>query len=389
MKAFVHLSKLACLLFIGLAFIVSCKKNPASPNPPGNNGNATDADTISNHLVFSGATKKQGIAPKGGAGGSLKISFKDTLYLMDKLQRPVKFLQTDTTQNVAGVFIQVMGLNGGPLSTYYYDVPEVKDSSDTVSVVMVGFDPAGITPPLDFNVTITPYNSSGQPITEITRPVKIVEHNNNAHKPGSCGLVLPSGEWWTWVYTWRSDGGFESFPEKVWQSGGQTIKGSCCNGYSVYGICPGTKDPNASLHFGTYYQIAIETLQFFDDGTFFRQTIEDSPIPLPDSSNFCSGGEGVIKSGMHQTTYSGTYSVAAATLPPSAGSWKDSLKVILNTTTTTPKGSGYGNGGGIIHQLDCKVNSLVLWQVDPEGFGQDLFKYERKSFVDSKWYPMF
>jgi hypothetical protein len=149
MKAF-RLFKLACLLVLGLALIVTCKKESPSPNPPGNTGNSSNVDTIADHFVFSGATKKQGIAPIGGAGGSLKISFKDTLYLVDKLQWPIKFLQSDTTQNVAGVFIQVIGLNGGALSTYYYDVPEIKDSTDTISVVMVGFDPTGFKPPLDF-----------------------------------------------------------------------------------------------------------------------------------------------------------------------------------------------------------------------------------------------
>ena len=94
------------LFFAGCIF--SCHKNNDSPeDPPVNPGDSTNVDTISNHLQFTGAIKKPGTIPSGPAVSSLKISEKDTIYLMDKVKRSIKFLHMDTTKNVAGIYLQV------------------------------------------------------------------------------------------------------------------------------------------------------------------------------------------------------------------------------------------------------------------------------------------
>src|SRR5882672_536309 len=104
------------------------KKNDPPPNPPdtppggnnNNNGGAANADSVSNHLQFLSVNKIHGQIPQGPTGGSMKISFKDTLYLVDQVKIPIKFLHLDTTQNVTGVFIHVEGLLGGSFGATDY-----------------------------------------------------------------------------------------------------------------------------------------------------------------------------------------------------------------------------------------------------------------------------
>jgi hypothetical protein len=391
MKLSVLLFKFFCVTILYVCVIVSCKKSddvggPVNP-PPVNPGSSVKADSLSDRLQFLKATKKQGAIPKGPAGSSLKISFKDTLYLVDQVMLPIKFEHLDTTKNVAGVYMQVfVGSAGGPLgANYYYDVPEVAvDSSDTVSVIIVGFDPSSIKLPLTFDVKIIPYDENKQPIAESVRPVKITEHHVDPKgNSGSCGLVLPNSGTWDWVMSYMTKSDFTSTPEKVWGADGQIIQGSCCAGISIYGICPGETKPNAHLHFNTFYQIAGEQITLANNGTFFRRTVERGANPIPDSSNFCLPFEGLTRSYTRETLYFGNYTVGPATVPQDLQLYHDSLALRLQTTIVDPKGGGYGNGGGIIHYLDCR--SLVLIQVDPEGFGQHLYKIY-KSNVFERWY---
>src|SRR5262249_20330901 len=150
-----NLCKATSLLLLAAALLFSCKKGGDSGDNGNNNGGGPNpppsvtlnADSISNHLQFFSANKIPGAAPKASGSTTLKISFKDTLYLVDKIRLPIKFLHMDTTRQVTGVFFQVMGLSGGSLAGNYFDVPavpQVDTTSDTVSIVMVGIDPANI-----------------------------------------------------------------------------------------------------------------------------------------------------------------------------------------------------------------------------------------------------
>jgi len=395
--------KFICMVIVCSGVISSCHKVETVQVPVNTGSSSPGADSLSGHLQFINAKKIQGAIPAGTQASSLKISFEDTLYLIDEVKMPIKFLHKDTTQNVAGIYVQVQAaVIGGTFNnaSYYYDVPEVAemDSSDTVSVIMIGIDPTDLQLPVSFNVVITPYNSSGLPIAQATKPVKVSEHKTDPHGAGTCGLVLPDDEYWDWECSYiladpiteEHPFNFYNDPAKIFGASGQIIRGNCCNGISVYGFCsPLDTTLNARLHFATYYRIMGETLTFHEDGTFFRQTFEDGANPLPAASDFCAGGEGVIEYNLRHTTYNGNYTVTPVTLPPDLQPYDDSLRLTLQTTSSSPQGSGYGNGGGIIHQLDCNIGALVLIQVDPEGFGQHMYKfYARKSFnKSSPWYP--
>jgi len=397
MKSAVQLLKLTSIIIFCGMWMLACKKNSTTSNPPPvNTGNSANADSISDRLQFLEATKKQGTIPAGPSGSSLKISFEDTLYLVDQIKMPIKFRHLDTTQNVAGIFLQVEAVVGGPIAaSYYYDVPEVPqigDSTDTVSLIMIGVDPTNLKFPLSFNITIIPYNSSGQPIAHTIRPVKIVEHTNDPKaNSGSCGLILPPDEVWDWELSYINSptSDFYSDPNTVFGGEGQIIRGNCCGGTSVYGICPREREPNEHLHFNTYYQITSEHLLFVDPVDFARETTEQGANPLPDSSNFCDPFEGLVRPYVHGTLYSGTYSITPAVVPPDLQMYHDSLRLGLLTTAINPRGAGFGNPGGIIHFLDCKTGALVLIQVDLEGFGQHLIKiYKRNTLNLDRWFAL-
>jgi hypothetical protein len=364
--------------------LVSCHKTGGTGGP-GNPQTSASADSISNHLLFENAVKKQGTIAQAPSNSSLKISFEDTLFLVDQVKLPVKFLHADTSQNVAGIYLQVhVALIGGPIdASYYYDIPEVPslDSSDTVSVIMVGIDPTDLQLPLTFNITITPYNSSGLPIAQAIKPVKIVPHNSDPKS--ACGLVFSNDDTWDWVMSYMEKSNFTSLPEKIWGAGGQKIRGSCCNNISIYGACSGEKEPNTYLYFNTFYQIASEQITFYNNGEFDRRTVERGANPVPDSSDFCLPLEGLVHSYQTETLYHGHYTVAPGNVMPDIQQLHDSLQLGMITEFADPKGGGYGNGGGIIHYVDC--TSLVLIQQDLEGFGQHLYKiYHRRIF--ERWF---
>jgi hypothetical protein len=401
MKSVVQLVKCICLVVLCGLVIVSCNKNnsPEVPEiPSGNQGDSINADTISNHLQFMGAIKKTGALPQAPTNALLKISFKDTLYLSDEVKTPIKFLHEDTTKNVAGIFVQVQAtFAGGTGATYYYDVPEVPDvaDNDTVSVIMVGVDPVGLidtdgvppagSPRLTIIITIIPYGKDRQPIAKADRPVVIADPTIDPL--ADCGIVLPPGEYWDWhmSYILNPDGNTFSFyndQDKIHGANGQFIGGSCCDGLSVYGICPGDSMPNRSLHFPTFFQYAEEGFIFHPDGTFARFTRMLSADPLPLESDFCAGGEGVVNDHISLVTYAGNWSIIPTVAPPELQHYGDSLRLILQGTSST--GGGYGNPGGIIHHLNC--NFLTLIQTDTEGGNRHLYKYYTRMTSLGAWY---
>jgi hypothetical protein len=397
MKLATSLKQLACVVVLAITTIPSCHKKDLSPQEPVRPGGSNSIDTISNHLRFIKSTRKQGSIPHGPANPSLKISFEDTLYLIDAIPRAVKFLH-DKNANVAGVYLQVTSLNGTTAASHYYEVPEAKDmeDNDTVSVIMIGIEPQGLELPLDFDITITPYDRNGQPLAEAVKPGKIEEPKNDPQPAGNgCGLVLPPGDRWEWEVTYAMNiNGSREFdfynqPGKVFGAGGENIEGSCCSGKSFWPeFCPGKREHNQQLNFATYYKIDFETIRFHSNGTYLRQTMEDSPIPLPAESNFCGGGAGKVRESLKHTIYEGDWTLRPVTLPPDLrlySTW-DSLQLEMRGTGGT--GTGYGNPGGVIHQLDCENGWLTLIQLDREGGRRHLFKfYTHKKAGEPLWYP--
>ena len=299
----------------------------------------------------------------------------------------------DVTKNVSGVFMQI--LINGSASTFYYDVPELKDmsSSDSISVITFAIDPTDLKKPQTADIKIVPYDKNKQPIVQIIRPVKIDDRRIQLPPANSCGFDLPPTMFWGWdvSFTPNNLDVFFNTPGKVHSPQGQDIQGSCCNRISTYPLdCPGDAAGifRRRLHFATYYQINFETFQFFGSGTFLRVTEEDSPVPLPSQSNFCGSGNGVVLPSVKVTRYDGNWTVSKAVLPPNKPFWmtsSDSLQLTLRTTSST--GTGFGNPSGVIHQLDCKVGSLVLIQLSRDGSDAHLIKgYSLRQIGQNLWH---
>lgn len=352
MKNIVIILKLAFLAIMCAGFLIACKSDDSQPIDPAPSGAVISADTISNHLRFLTAEKIAGDIPKGPSGSSLQISLKDTLYLLDEVLVPIKFRHEDVSEDVTGVYLQVStGDTGG---TYYYDIPETpqKAESDSISVIMVGISPVGIVDPngppasglSDFEIIITPHGQDGQPIATEKRPVKISVGSYDPN--GSCSLVNPAGEYWEWTDSWD---GSEIWGPETEFGGGQDISGCCANGVSNYGVecLNGNPEDERTLHFPTSYRIMSETIVFIDNGTFVRNTFENTVFADPDKSDFCGTGPGFIVDNINHVTYEGNWTInTVPPIPPYDNTFK------LSMVGTSSTGFGFGNRGGFIHQLD-------------------------------------
>jgi len=387
------------ILFCGVLLLSCSSDEPeAVPAPvPGTTTSTTtttveELDDLSDHFDFLSAKKTSGKIPAAPAGNStLKISFKDTLYMLASARIPIEFLHNAGT-NVAGVYLQVhrpeASTAGDPLyATYYYDVPELAESaesaeSDTVSVIFVGFDPSGLELPLSVAVTISPYGANGQPFDEIEEIFTIEESNESSNNSGRsngdpCPFTTSSAiDSWNWKYSVIEVNGKQEFyiAKGRMATYGQTILGCCNPGLSSTGCAVG-QTPNASLFFPTYYRIELELLAFLENGTFRRTTAEASANPETDSSDFCTGGLGKVRASIHEIDYRGFW-----TLDP------NTQNLQLRTDTSTDPGGGYGNPGGL---LSYTCHWMVLTQVDREGFGRDLQKvYIRGGIRKFQWYDI-
>lgn len=393
---------LSLILLIGFTtiLVLGCKKDQDEPEEPVTNPPPSAlADTLSNHLRLIRSTKKQGIAPSGPSSSTLKTSIRDTLFLSGNLPWPVQFLHTDPTKNVAGAWIQIRATASIGFASYYFEVPELRDmeESDTISVIMIEMNPDGLELPQTFETKIVPYDKDKQPLGETILPTKLDDPRVKLPGNGSsCGLPLQSNEHWSWEFSYVSeldanlDFIFYNQPGKKFSNGGVDIEGSCCNGTSAWPqFCTGQLFHNQTLHFATYYTIKYENFWFLANNTFSRQTLEDSPVPLPEESDFCAGGSGKVKESLKLTDYYGTWEIRPisnpSSLPPAFAKNTHELRL----TTTGGTGVGYGNPGGLIHQLDCELGFLVMVQGNGASWHQPLVKcYTRVRNGEPRWYHL-
>jgi hypothetical protein len=389
MNDLVKFRKLIFLTILFASIVFSCRKQDegGGPKEPSvKNPNSVNADTIASHLQFKNATKITGVIPKGPVGSSLKISFKDTLYLVDKWKIPVKFLHEDTTKNVSGVYIQV---HFSSAATFYYDVPEVPDiaTNDKVSVILVGIDPDGLVdtagvPPAGlppFQITIVPHGPDGQPLGEVTVPVDIPEPN--ANPKGECGLTTKEGEYWSWSMSFVPDPNnplgkdiFFNDPNKLWGLVGQNIRGCCTNGQSAYTAnCDSVNF--RYLNFQTFFGWPNEIYKFFEDGTYAGLAEAISTSPEPQLSDFCGTGRGVVKESFRRSFLEGAWTLSSS-------------NVLTTLGTSTPQvGSLAARPDGRIELVSCRL--LIVVQPDREGGGRELVKfYLRSNSKSPEWTPI-
>lgn len=411
------------MLFCGMLILLSCNPDEpvAEPEPEPklllSALTVEEIDTLSDHMRFLGSTVKAGNMLAAPSGSSLKISIQDTLYLPSGIPMAVKFLHDELT-NVAGAYIQVHSWNGSTNAvvngTYHFDVPELKESaeSDTVSVIMVGFDPDGLVgvPPAgapSFDITIAPYDESGQPLDKTEVPVVVDDPTGS----DACGLVMP-GTRWEWehsdilnleyVHTWINfnaaypdlpDSGkiflYHYAPEILW-GGDQLIKGCCGNGHSYYSAsCLGDSLTERYLLFPTYYQQVYESIEFNSNGTFHRITREVNATPAPIESDFCNDIVGTVYRKANKIDYRGNWTITpnVAVTIDHLYEQEDRIVDYLRLQTTSSTDFGWGNPGGAVIRLSC--NQLMLLQPAGEGVAGDLWKvYKRVGEDGATWWNL-
>lgn len=373
-------------IFCLLVIVLSCKKGEDEPNPP----NDTDTGGVSlafDQLQFFHSTKITGAVPITATNATLKKSFKDTLVLFEDLQTPFRLLHEDVSQDVAGIFVSVDG------SPYYYDVPELADSKTnaTVSVFTMGFAKSADDLPETFEVTMTPYNKSRQPVARFKTKVKR-KKVSDIDVNGFCGLALEIDEYWDWELSYipgLTDSGtikFINYPLKVWGAAGQEIKGSCCGrSTSIYGLCPGADSANRSLHFNTFFGFPYEQFTFRSTGSFARKTAQISGKPDLDNSNWCTNYAETDTS-IQLVDYAGNWSVSVRSVPAGLHANYTSREYLSLQTTSSQGGLGYGNPGGFIHILQC---GGYLWLIQPDMERSDMHLYKfymRKKENEEVWH---
>ena len=379
------------LWFAAGLFLFACTDEPEvdlKNESPVDTPTVEDLDNFSDHLQFFSANKKQGNAPETPGGSSLRISIKDTLYLVGGVEFPIKFLHQDTTNNVAGAYVEVISMVGaGGTATYFYDVPEIPEvaPSDTVSAIGFGFNvsdyinsggvlPAGA-PTHTFDVTITPYDETGQPLDQTTIPV-VIDNAGDSNDVGSssCPLVLPEGEHWKWFATLTINEP-DKFQAPESRTGGQYINGCCTDGHSNYSTT--CAPPYVRLYFNTYYQAAYESIIFKDDGTYSRVTREEYANAAPDKSNFCGSGEGEIEERTFIQYTEGNWAIERnVSTPQSLRDFRKDFDIEdylrLTPTSVTPSGGFIKTRGGFIWQNPCPLahersSPGVLGLIIPSG----------------------
>lgn len=391
MKTLLLTAKYAGVALLCSALVFTCKKANDIQNPDGPADSTSvpvaDLDKVSDHLQLLNATKNQGTAPAGPAATSLKLSVRDTLSLYHDTQIPVKFLHEDTTKNVSGVFIQVIG---GSHATYYYDVPELADiaDNDTVSVILVGIDREGLddpngVPPAGIRIKLVPHDDSGQPLGEITLPLDIL----GPKKSGKCGLITRPGDYWEWELSYRAinnvvDVSFINAPDKLWGAKGQFINGCCFNGQSFYDTkCAADTSIQRPLRFFTFFSNPAEIYKFFEDGTYISLADNFSAIPDPKASDFCNGEKGVVNERFARGIHEGNWTISR--LPASASG--DSLSLSLQGTSSIGA-NAVARPNGMIRVLNCK--RLIIVKPDPEVGGTVLVSnYAYRDVTLPEWNP--
>jgi hypothetical protein len=410
MKTLIQISNSCLYLFLCLILMLSCSSDdPAvEPEPKMVPGNLTaeEVDKISDHMLFVGSTIKEGNSPSAPGGSSLKISIEDTLHLAAGIPVPVKFLH-DKLTNIGGAYIQVhswsASTNAVVYGTYHFDVPELAETNenDTVSIIMVAFDPTDFELPLPIDITITPYDENGQPLDKTEVPVVV----DDPITSGECGLVQP-GSYWEWehsyilnldyVHTWINFGAYPDLPdstsvyayyyapEKLW-GGNQMVKGCCNNGNSAYSASCLNTESERVLLFLTYYQQDYESIEFRDNGTFHRVTMENSAKPAPDKTHFCNDIAGVVDITSNNVSHEGNWTITPKVTVSVRNIYEEEDRTVdyLRLQGTSSTGGGWGNPGGAIIRLSC--NQLILLQLDQEGGTNDLWKIYKRS-TGERWF---
>lgn len=368
-----------CYVTIFACVIWSCSEDVAEDLTPTGTLNplsVAELDNIADHLQIRGSVKQVGKSPRATAASStLKISVKDTLRIAAGVQTTINFLH-DEDHNVTDVYVQVQSIGIPTHASYYLEIPELTEpeENDTLSGFAFGFDPENLELPATFDVAITATGGGGEVLGHTIIPVIIyIPDLEKDEEEQGCGLVLPNGDYWSWVETHIEDVRGTMFPYEFYNSPstifgaeGQDINGCCIDGVTSYELCTGT--PNARrMRFPTFHQQEFESIELRDNGTFKRITKEVNANPLPEISDFCTN-DPIVYVDIRYVTSEGKWTIKnypASVLPYVFAGRENATFKLISLQTTSSDGFTWTPPSGFIITNDC--NQLTLLKPDNEG----------------------
>lgn len=288
---------------VGFFILMSCTKDNTDPDPdpkkidddttqveepkeidePGDESNY-DANTIQSGFIFNNVSAIQGKIPTSASQEDLKLD-RETLYLAEGIKNRVQILYpSGAFSGFSAVYIQVAGADE------YLDVmPDETESSDTIGVIYIEFDPGDMELPLSFDIKIVPHDDGGNPIDPFEREVVVEKKGDDACTPAG-----PSGVG-NWFWLWTVFGDYYAAPGLPVGTVAST-NGCCIEGFSVDCIANAIPEEEwISLDYAAYLMTNLEYISFSDDGTMAGQLIEQTQNLDYSESDFCTGEAAYVR----------------------------------------------------------------------------------------------
>jgi hypothetical protein len=341
MKMHVRILMFLSIVLTNSFVFVSCESDLETiddnqlSNP--NNPSILDPDEVSDYLVLTDASKIPGNLP-AASNGELKISFKDTIYVVKGFPYGARVVvRHDGLYDISGFYVAVS--NG----SFYYDVPiiaaEAQNSADVFYIDLQIPDDVEIDYPFTVPIKIQPHGPDGIPIDEFIKNITSEDPDDeNVCLPTttySCitreGALICTSPWnWIWEFSVTEDATGD-IPEAYQPGLPQELSpfqhGGCCwNGistpakYDPYCVS-GNPEYNLITVDDAYYVRYFESLDLFDNGKYERYTFHATHNYDPDSSNYCTGEAG------YQYNESFTYEHGTHDFAPGA----DRIKLAIDT----------------------------------------------------------
>lgn len=280
--------------------MIACETGTEDEEPtPDEPAIQVDPTSALNSLKFENATKKAGDIPAPAVTADLKID-KDTIFLVEGFRNRVQVLYPKGLfSGVPSFYLQVEGTHE------HLDIRmDEEESTDTVGVFYIDFDPDEIDPPATYKIKIAPHDDDGTPIEIIEKDVVVEKKGDN-----SCSPIYPSTNW-RWLWTTVNDIFYAGPNYPVGTVAG--VNGCCLEGYSVDCISNGIPESQwINMDYFAYSMVKYEEIAFSSDGAISGVMIETTQNIDPSESDFCNGEPSYIHR-TNENVFWGEYTYNAA-----------------------------------------------------------------------------
>lgn len=356
MKKYILFPRAARLTVLATFFLFCCSDPAGEVEPPGEDDEDPEeevtpemADAVLESFSFTNATKISGTAPTISNTAIIKTSSVDTIYTLPGIKDLVRISHPLSTP-VKGIYFGVQG------STFYYNVAvDREEKSDTVAVIFFEIDPAEIEEELSSGSTTVPIEIIAY--DENNQPIDVVERIMTIEKPSSDACSILEHTWyWEWSVVLDPTGQPYTVNARGERNPNNFTFMDCCFGAPRCPAYDANQNPiyDVEIPISLYYSISSEWFQFYSDGLFERQTMEQETYisnPPNDSLIFdaCEWNP-EISLRTESVNYYGTHDYSPG---------DNTLSYIITDSSCNDFGCGFGgslNGGELI--VTC--HSMVI-----------------------------